>query len=175
LAEFKGEIINSFVSDNQVDSVIEFGCGDGNQLTYLQLKKYLGLDISPKIVKACREKFDHDSTKKFEVLSDYKGEKSHLVLSLDVIFHLVEDQTYEEYMNRLFKASERFVMIYASNFDNDMDFEPHVKHRKFTRWIESERPEFALIQHIENRYPYDKNNSSSTSYSDFYIFRKREG
>ena len=32
LAEFKAEIINSLVKDKKIESVIEFGCGDGNQL-----------------------------------------------------------------------------------------------------------------------------------------------
>ena len=38
-AEFKAEIVNAFVSTYGVTSVIEFGCGDGNQLrlaTYQQ-------------------------------------------------------------------------------------------------------------------------------------------
>jgi hypothetical protein len=32
LAEFKAEVINDFVVRNQVQTVIEYGCGDGNQL-----------------------------------------------------------------------------------------------------------------------------------------------
>ncbi|GAJ08100.1 unnamed protein product, partial [marine sediment metagenome] len=31
-AEFKAQVLNSFVKDNGISSVIEFGCGDGNQL-----------------------------------------------------------------------------------------------------------------------------------------------
>lgn len=30
-AEFKAEILNNFVAQNRVASVIEFGCGDGNR------------------------------------------------------------------------------------------------------------------------------------------------
>ena len=30
LAEFKVEVINSFMKKYQISSVIEFGCGDGN-------------------------------------------------------------------------------------------------------------------------------------------------
>lgn len=33
LAEFKAEVLNSFVRRDNVLSVIEFGCGDGNQLS----------------------------------------------------------------------------------------------------------------------------------------------
>jgi hypothetical protein len=32
-AAFKAEVLNAFVQEMRVDTVIEFGCGDGNQLT----------------------------------------------------------------------------------------------------------------------------------------------
>ena len=34
LAEFKAEIVNKFVKENGIDSVVEFGCGDGKQLSF---------------------------------------------------------------------------------------------------------------------------------------------
>ena len=33
LAVHKAEVLNQFVTDNNIDTVVEFGCGDGNQLT----------------------------------------------------------------------------------------------------------------------------------------------
>ena len=33
LAEFKADVINNFIAENKITSVIEFGCGDGNQLS----------------------------------------------------------------------------------------------------------------------------------------------
>jgi hypothetical protein len=33
LAIFKADIINSFIKQNNIKTVIEFGCGDGNQLS----------------------------------------------------------------------------------------------------------------------------------------------
>jgi hypothetical protein len=33
LAEFKAEILNEFVRERGVSSIIEFGCGDGAQLS----------------------------------------------------------------------------------------------------------------------------------------------
>ena len=57
LAAFKGEVINEFVSKNKIETVIEFGCGDGNQLEYFKFPSYIGFDISPFIVSKCRERF----------------------------------------------------------------------------------------------------------------------
>ena len=35
LAEYKAEIINDFIEENQIHNIIEFGSGDGNQLKYM--------------------------------------------------------------------------------------------------------------------------------------------
>jgi len=50
-AEFKAEIINTFVKNNDINSVTEFGCGDGNQLSLLKVPKYIGLDVSKSVIK----------------------------------------------------------------------------------------------------------------------------
>jgi hypothetical protein len=52
LAHFKAEVINDYVRKHDIQSVIEFGCGDGNQLSLLQVPCYAGLDISPTVIEA---------------------------------------------------------------------------------------------------------------------------
>ena len=42
-AEFKADVLNQFVSTNRVQTVVEFGCGDGNQLSLAKYPKYIGL------------------------------------------------------------------------------------------------------------------------------------
>ncbi len=56
LAEFKAEIINNFVADYEIHTVIEWGCGDGNQLSLAQYPQYIGFDVSLKSVKMCKKK-----------------------------------------------------------------------------------------------------------------------
>lgn len=46
IAQFKAEVINDFVEDRRIQTLIEFGCGDGNQLALARYENYLGLDIS---------------------------------------------------------------------------------------------------------------------------------
>ena len=118
LAEFKAEIINEFVRKNSVDLVVEWGSGDGNQLSLAKYKKYLGFDVSATAVNLCREKFKNDTTKNF-VWSGEKGFKNtvkgDLSLSLDVIYHLIEDEVFNSYMKQLFDSSKKFVIIYSCN------------------------------------------------------------
>lgn len=111
LAKFKADVLNQFVARHNVQNVIEFGCGDGNQLQLAHYSQYLGFDISPTAVARCRERFRNDPHKSFRLMSEYAGEQGDLSLSLDVIYHLVEDEVFEDYMRTLFAASRRYVII----------------------------------------------------------------
>ena len=172
LAAFKAEIINDFVNRKKIDSVIEWGCGDGNQLKYFNIPFYTGFDISPKSIEICRNIFGADKSKEFFLVDDYKNQKADLSLSLDVLFHLVENEVFHNYMENLFDSSSKYVLIYSSNYEIDEKTAPHVKHRTFTDWIEVNKPEFTLIEHIPNKYPFDPKQPDTTSYADFYIFEK---
>lgn len=170
LAEFKANTINAFVSNHNINSVIEFGSGDGNQLSLARYPLYIGVDVSESAIIACRERFAEDTSKKFISLADYNGDKAELALSLDVIFHLTEDDSYELYMRTLFDAAERFVIIYSSN-KNESGAAKHVRHHEFTDWVKNYRRTFSLISCIQNPFPFDHRLQDRTSYSDFYIFK----
>ena len=108
LAEFKAEVVNNFIREHGVKSIIELGCGDGNQLNLAKYPAYIGLDISAKAVAMCKEQFYGDKSKKF-FLHDSSFDDTviehemDLALSLDVIYHLVEDHIYYAYLENLFK------------------------------------------------------------------------
>ncbi len=174
LAEFKAEVLNKFVRENHIQNVIEWGCGDGNQLSLAEYPMYIGLDVSLSAVKMCKEKFAFDETKRFLWCGDEGFENKYLgdlAISLDVIYHLIEDTVYERYMEQLFSSSRKYVCIYASNFEERTA--EHVKNRKFTDWIDANLgDQWKLFKVIPNRYPYDKNNPEHTSWSDFYFYAK---
>lgn len=68
LGEFKAEVINSFIEEQGIKSVIDFGCGDGNQLSVFQLPActtYIGLDVSKTAIRRCIERFKNDKNKSF--------------------------------------------------------------------------------------------------------------
>jgi hypothetical protein len=114
--------------------------------------------------------FKNDVTKQFFPVNDWSGEKADLVLSLDVIFHLIEDSVFEGYMKKLFDASSKYIIIYSSN-KTKKTVASHVRHRKFTPWVEQNRPKWKLLKFIPNRYLYAGNNDAG-SFSDFYIYKK---
>lgn len=172
MAEFKADIINNFVAQNNVKTVMEYGCGDGNQLSLARYESYLGFDVSNRVLNLCRERFRDDSSKTFQSMDAYADERAELTMSLDVIYHLVEDDAYGDYMHRLFDSADRFVIVYASNTDQNPEPRPeHVKHRAFSQWVSVNQPEWALLEKIPNRYPY-KGDSKKGSFADFYIYNK---
>ncbi len=173
LAEFKAEILNAFVAEHGVGSVVEFGCGDGNQLQLASYPIYTGFDVSPRAVELCRNTFRSDETKRFLLMDEYAGQTAQLALSLDVVYHLVEDEIYASYMETLFAAAERFVIVYSSNSEHhEQEQARHVRHRIFTEWVDANKPDWALMEHLANRFPLTAPDAQG-SLADFYFYQKR--
>lgn len=173
LAEFKAEIVNGFVKEKGIHSVVEWGCGDGNQLELMAYGEYLGLDVSETVVKICRERFSGDNSKSFEC---YDGEskcicpKRDMAVSLDVLYHLSEDKVYQCYMENLFSSSDKYVCIYSSDYENKQD-KSYIRRRNFSKYVEEHYPRWELIAHIPNRYPAVKGIANpDTSNSEFYFY-----
>lgn len=167
-ADYKATILNQFVAENNISTVIELGCGDGNQLKQFRFPSYIGLDVSETAIRKCIKIFENDQSKRFLLYDQdvFVNNKdlliAELTLSLDVIYHLVEDKVFETYMHRLFSISSRYVIIYAWDVDEGRKY--HVRHRKFSEWIASYFPSFQLLQIIKSN-PKD-------SYCDFFIYKK---
>jgi len=173
LAEYKARIINELSSKYKISEAIEFGSGDGNQCSKFNFKKYIGIDVSKEAVSHCSKMFEHKKNWKFFHCSDpiIKTLKSPLVLSLDVIFHLVEDETFHRYMRNLFSTSEWLVLIYSSNYDGNSRKPVHVRHRKYTDWISENEKEFNLIYSWKNPFPFEKGSDpKETSFAEFKLF-----
>ena len=171
LAEFKAEVLNDFVRTRGIRRVIEFGCGDGAQLRLGTYPEYVGVDVAPTSVERCSSSFVHDPTKRFYLADALPNDIGpfDLALSLDVIYHLVENSVFYTYMRRLFSHSRRYVVIYSSNYDA-RTHATHVRHRKFTAWVEKNAPHWQLERVLPNRYPVDPKQPDETSHSDFYFF-----
>ena len=164
-AAYKAGIINQFVKQNNIQKIIEVGCGDGNQLKQFSFPEYIGLDVSPTAIRLCKDIFKEDASKQFllydekEIDTRLEGLNAELSLSLDVIYHLVEDEVYEKYMHRLFSVSSRYVIIYAWDVEEAKKF--HVRHRNFSKWITENITGYQLKERI-----------TQSPYCDFFIYEK---
>lgn len=169
---FKADVINEFVAKQKLESVIEFGCGDGNQLRLASYPSYVGFDVSNTAVSQCRKLFESDQQKSFRVMGAYDGEEADVALSLDVIYHLVEDKVFEHYLQTLFRAARRYVIVYSSDSDDNRGYEgTYIRHRNFTKWIEENLPSWEMVRRIPNRYPY-RGDYKTGSFADFFIYAR---
>lgn len=163
LAKYKANFINGFIKFQKIDNLIEYGCGDGNQLALIKCKNIKGIDVSLDALQLCRNKMpDRVFTNNLEVAGC-----SDLVLSLDVIYHLIEDSVYNDYMANITRMAYKYIIIYAPNYESD-EFAKHVKPRKFT-----DHPalaQFKLIHHEPNKYPSTDHNTGS--FSEFNVFER---
>ena len=146
LRQYKAGFLNRFVAAHSVRDVIEFGCGEGEQLFPMDYPIYWGFDVSQTALAACKERFSVRPRWWFSPMEDYVGQAAELALSLDVIYHLVEDDVYEDHMRTLFDAACRFVIVYSTDTPRQcVDQPPHVHHRRFTDWVPRNRPDWRLM------------------------------
>ena len=174
LAEFKAEFLNRFVVENGIKTVAELGSGDGAQLSLATYPKYTGYDVSEKAVEICKERFAGQTDRDFafhHLTSETRLVDAELYLSLDVLYHLVEDDVFDRYMRDLFAHATRFVIIYSSNFAAWPT--KHVRHRRYIDWTDANARDFVEVDHVPNRYPFDENDPDHTTHADFRVFARR--
>ena len=169
-ALYKAAVLNKFVVENNIRHVTELGCGDGNQLGMFHFPFYTGVDVSETVIYKCRSLFKEDSTKnfytaaEFELIKDKQSIQTDLALSLDVIYHLLEDDVYEKYIKDLFAASTSFVIIYAWDIVTEKSF--HILHRKFSAWINANIHNWQLVSTLKNK--------ELPEACDFFIYKKTD-
>lgn len=167
LAAYKAETVNHFVRLYNIQTVIEFGCGDGQQLLLADYPSYLGLDISKTAVGRCRSLFAGDASKRFGTYepeafrpSDFQAD---MALSLEVVFHLTEEDAYRLYLQHLFASARRWVVIFSPDEDDTTGgVFPHFRPRRFTPDVP---PGWVLRERLPNPH-------RDISLSDFFFFEK---
>ena len=151
LAEFKALSLNNFIEKNNVRSIVEYGSGDGNQLGMINIEKYLGLDVSPDAIKKTSEMYASDTSKQFrlydpDIFQATANEQAEISISMDVVLHLTEDARYEKYMENLFKSGTRFVGIFNTATDKQLEkMAPHNRFRDHRNWLEKRSSEFEEV------------------------------
>jgi SAM-dependent methyltransferase len=174
-ASAKAHVINDLIAGERIRTVVEFGCGDGNQASLINADRYVGLDVSATAVALCSQRFAGDLSKSFfrydpDRFYDGAGVfAAELALSLEVIFHLVEDEAFERYMSHLFDAATRYVLILST--DHDEYLARHVRHRTFTGWVDVRQPSWTLKQQTTTSRPYDETTGSGM-FSSFYLYER---
>ncbi len=181
VAAFKGETINRLVEEFKIECLLDFGCGDGNQNSYFNVPRYVGLDVSKTIVSRNRQKYsDRKHRLFFHIRPDFLGTdlvgfQPDMAVSLDVVFHLIEDENYHIYMRNLFGAGNRMVVIYTHDMPDGearrVAKAPHVVFRNVEMWARQHAPDFCLLDKFANPY-LGATDGQPTSPCTFFVFGK---
>lgn len=176
LAEYKAEVINALVRERAIASVVEFGCGDGNQASLFEIPDYLGVDVVPQVVQAGRRRFADRPGWRFATVAEYDADPAprDMAMSLDVIYHLVEDGAYDSYMRRLVGGAARHVLIYSSDHDAPTGAK-HVRHRAYSDWMRRHAPQFRAGEPMPHPYPYVEGaDPDQTSFAFFRLYERAQ-
>lgn len=146
----KAGAINGFIEKYSVHTIADFGCGDGNIADMLcNYESYFGYDASLEAVKMCRERFKYKKTMLFfENVADIP--RVDMCISIDVIYHILDDADFEMYMSAIFQKANKYVLVFSSNTDENRHSAPHIRHREFARWITENTPHFELVDTLGN-------------------------
>jgi len=161
LANYKAAVINNFINTNEITSMLEYGCGDGNQLSMIDCDKIMAFDVSPTALELCKKKVNCETYIDFKEIK----EVPELIVSLDVIYHLVDDKDYYDYLNNMVGLGAKYLIFYSVN-EEMTGMAAHVRPRKFTNDITG----YTLIHKELN--PFKSLDHTKGSFSDFYFYEK---
>lgn len=152
----KADLVNDAIEKFNVKSLVDFGTGDGNVLEHITTDvTYLGVDITPTALK----KLVTEHLSRFFIYDPLTSTnddqnplfylRADMSLSMDVIFHLVEDSYYHHYLDNLFRTARKVVLIWGTDYDGGITAR-HVRRRNFTADIAQKHPEWTLIEKPED-------------------------
>ena len=134
--------------------------------------------MSPTAIKLCIARFKEDQTKSFFLFDQdcFLDNGGRMVcdcsLSLDVLYHLVEEDVYWKYLDILFSSAKKFVVIYAANLTLPQ-MTSHELYREFTKDISVRYPQWRLEEIKKNKAPAINYEDQEGSLADFFLFSKK--
>lgn len=130
-AKFKADVINRVILEYDCKDMVEFGCGDCNQMKMFDKIPYIGYDISPTIIK----KNWHDygvGDVEFGVMDmdgDYKNIRD-LSVCVDVLFHLTIEEDWLKLIDHVCNAAKKMIIITTNTEVIKEEYFPHVNFKR---------------------------------------------
>ena len=143
-AAHKAQVVNDLIRAEDVQSIADWGVGDGTVLSMLTRDiDYYGYDISEFAIARLKREWKHEPRRHFSTLEDAGAPLVDLSLSFDVIFHCIDDFDYEMHLRRVFASSKKLVLIHSSDHNGGRTAR-HVKWRRFTNDVDRITPQWVL-------------------------------
>lgn len=171
--------INNFIKENNVHSILDFGCGDFNIGRNIKVDMYYGTDIYDELINYNLEHFE-DNTHKF-IFNDESYvnlPSTDLIIIKEVLQHL-DNYKIKEILDHLINITNRYILIIDSslteNIENNINYNSYninelilskeISHYNFHPNKDPFNYNFTLVKRINksvnagywNVWIYDKN------------------
>ncbi len=138
-AEVKVLLLRFVIQCIAPKTILDLGCGDGVVISEVNMPiGYVGYDPAPTALERCRELMPH-----LTFTGEIPKNQFDLVVSMDVMHHLVNGTDYAAYLATLLGKSRSHVLVYGTN--QDQRGLRHVLHREWVKdipggWVVAEMP-----------------------------------
>lgn len=125
---FKSTVVKSVARMLDLRSCIDFGCGDMHTAMLFGFEDYVGVDVSPTLIQRLREL---NPRGKFFLLGEQIPcePKPDCCLSLDVAYHIVEQDAFQDHFDALFRHASKAVILYTTDTQVNNHSSQHIRHR----------------------------------------------
>ena len=123
-----------WLKDLDFDHITDIGCGDfhfSNELLKLHPASYTGFDISGAIVEKNKVRYPEHKHDFYNYESGMNLPKSDLVICLDVLFHIYEEDEYEEMLHTLKTLPTKYLAVTAYEREQKDGVGHHIHIRDF--------------------------------------------
>ena len=174
---WKAQTISELIKEYKPRYIQDWGVGDGTLLAQLDVEgveTYLGLDVSLHALDRLRTLDGpwNDWDTKLELghiraLWNRKPEKPDMVLSIDVLFHLIAEDNWREYLDELFgERSRAKTVVLLANDGKHPGIGEHVRVRPFVEYVKDRYGyNYELVRIIETPNPH-------ACFSNFTIWQR---
>jgi len=104
----KKKIINDLISSSEIESVLDYGCGDLFCVNPMATQTYIGVDISDVVLKMNRDKFPQRTFIRPEELTQRKFD---LVICQDVLIHQDTEEKFFNLFNQCLESASKFFIF----------------------------------------------------------------
>ena len=129
--------INNFIKEHNIKSLLDFGCGDFNIGSKLNIDMYYGVDISKDLIEYNKLKYEDELHKFIFNNESYNNLPStDLIIIKEVLQHLDNDKI-KEILDHLIHITNKYIIIFDTSYNDDININPNLNITNITTLISS--------------------------------------